>query len=335
MIRLFESITEFFSGQQQAHENYTGYSLPEGIDRVIQGIDKKLCLVPGYRKKLQQEVATSLQYIDQLIDQVPGVINVSRAAFVSDPVVRAYFSTPDTLQNIFSCGNEIKTFFDQPENNQLDECCALLCAEKSERTIPGLALEGDVIRRDVMQTAISFSDYKVLSPARDEQGVRNGIKRCIFDGLITYALQHIANYKIERRDLMHRRRILNAQLRNRQTSHNGLSALLAEAHFAPDHNDDVTDELRAAEARLNTMTGDKDVLSFYLDEIRKVFAQPEKFIRLNQACFHLNDMGIKLDGHAADSVGAVCFSELEVSNVMKRVVAIIRYNRNEISCNNG
>ena len=335
MFKLFESITGLFTGEQShSAEKDTGYSLVEAIDRVIEGTDTKLRLVPGYQKKLQLEVAASLEYIAQLVDQISGPMDVSRKTFISDPEVRAYFSTPDALQNIFSCGTELKTFFEQQENADTDVCCALLCANKEEKKIMGSALEGEFIQHDVIQTAISFFDYKVLSPAIDDSDVRSGIKKCIFDGLVTYALQHIANIKIERRDLIHKRRILHAQLRSRQSEGNGLSALLAEAHFESEQCNNLAAELKDAETRLKSITGDRDVLSFYLEEIRKVLAQPENFIQLNVACFHLSDMGIMLEGDAAQSVNAVCFSELEITNVMKRVVTIIRYNRNEINCLN-
>jgi hypothetical protein len=335
MHKIFESITGLFPDRQiHLTEQNTGYSLAEAIDQVIDGIDTKLRLVPGYRKKLQKEVAVSLEYISRLVDQIPGPINVSRKTFVSDPEVRAYFSTPDALQNIFSCGSELQAFFDQPENASNDVCCALLCANKEEKKIIGLALEGDVIQRDVVQTAISFFDYKVLSPANDPNEVRNGIKRCIFGGLITYALQQVANIKIERRDLIHKRRILHAQLRSRQAAGNGLSAMLSSAHVDSEQCADLTVELKEAETRLENITGDRDVFSFYLEEIRKVLAQPEKFIQINTVYFHLNDMGIKLEGKAAQSVNAVSFSELEIANVMKRVVAVICYNKNEINCGN-
>lgn len=335
MLKLFESITHLFSGEPVLPaEQDTGYSLAEAIDRVIEGTDTKLRLVPSYREKLQQEVTASLEYITQLVDQISGPMDVSRKTFISDPEVRAYFSTPDVLQNIFSCGTELKTFFERQENASSETCYALLCANKEEKKIMGSVLEGGFIRRDVMQTAISFFDYKVLSPAIDDKEVRSGIKKCIFDGLITYALQHIANIKIERRDLVHQHRILHAQLRSRQKSGNGLSTLLAEAHIESEQCSNLAEELKQAETRLKNITGDRDVLTFYLEEIRKILAQPENFIQLNRACFHLNDMGIKLDGDAAQANNGVCFSELEITNVMKRVVTIIRYNKSEINCRN-
>ena len=80
------------------------------------------------------------------------------------------------------------------------------------------------------------------------------------------------------------------------------------------------------------MVGDKDVFSFYLEEIRKVFAHSEDFIQLNETFCRLNDMGIKVDANTTQSANAVCFSEVEIANVMKRVVTIVCYNRNDIDC---
>ena len=56
---------------------------------------------------------------------------------------------------------------------------------ETEKTILGMELHNDIIRRDVMQTALSFSGHKIMSPASRETGVRTGIKQCIFDGLVT------------------------------------------------------------------------------------------------------------------------------------------------------
>jgi hypothetical protein len=332
MFKLLKSITGFFSNRKINQQRFdTGYSVDEAIEHVIDGIDVKLRLVPAYQKKLQHEVTLSLKYIDQLVEQIPGPIDVSRNTFVTDPQVRSYFATSDILQDTFSCGTELKAFFDQQENTATNQCCALLCANKEEKKIMGLALEGEMIRRDVPQTAINLSDYKILSPAIDDKQVRSGIKKCIFDGLVTYALQQIASIKSESRELMDRRRILHSQLRSKQTQGNGLTKLLAQAHIESVQSAELAVQLEEAETRLKDLTGDMDVFSFYLKEIKKILSQPEKFIRLNVNCLRLSDMCIKVDTDTTQA-NDVCFTELEITNVMKRVVTTVRYNREDINC---
>ena len=333
MLKLLKYIAGFFSEKKLPSLKYdTGYNLAQAIDQVIDGIDPKLRLVPGYKNKLKRSVTDSLKHISAVVDQVPGPINISRKTFLSDPEVRAFFSTPDSLQDTFSCGTELTKFFDLQENSEADACCALLCADKKEIQSFGSALKGNVVHRDVPQTSISFFDYKILSPAINEIEVRKGIKKCIFDGLVTYALQHIASIRIERSDLTHRHRILHSKLRTRQTQGNDLSKMLAEAHFDSEESLKLEAELKETQSRLEKMTGDKDILTFYLEEIIKILKEPEKFIQLNVACFRLNDMGIIINNDDKQSTNVVCFSELEITNVMKRVVTIVCYNKDEINC---
>ncbi|MCK4707987.1 MAG: hypothetical protein KAU21_05165, partial [Gammaproteobacteria bacterium] len=256
MLKLPEFITGLFSSKTKSSlPSNSGYDIDEAIERVIVGIDTKLRLVPAYQKKLQKEVAVSLEYISNMVEQIPGPIDVSRKSFISDPEVRSYFATADVLLDIFSCGSELKTFFEQPENRAIDKCCALLCVNKEEKKLMGMALEGEVIRRDVVQTAINLSDYKLLSPAIDIDEVRSGIKKCIFDGLVTYALQQIVSIKAESRDLMNRRRILHAQLRSKRTQGNGLTQLLAQAHQDSTQFTDLAAQLKEAETQLENLTG--------------------------------------------------------------------------------
>ena len=333
MFKLFNSITGLFSAKKHTLKGDTGYSLAEAIDQLINGLDPKLRLIPGYQKKIEPSIIKSLEYISNLVNQVPGPLEISRKNFITDPEVRAYFSTPDALQEIFSCDTDLQTFFELEENSDSDNCCALLCAEKQENQTLGTTLEGTIVRHDVLQKSVNFFDYKILSPGIDDTTVRKGIKQCIFDGLVTYALQHIASIRIERSDLTNRRRILHSQLRARQAQGSGLSKLLFESHADPDNSDKLTQEIQATEEQLEKMIGDKDVLSFYLDEIKKILEQANEFIQLKVICYRLNDMGIIVDNNSTEHTNEVCFSELEIANVMKRVVTIVSYDKKEINCN--
>lgn len=321
------------SGAVIQHRERNAHDVDEYVERVIEGIDPRLRLVSGYKRKLHDQVFLSLSHINNLVDQIPGPIKVSRKTFISDPGVRAYFASPDALQEIFNRATELKSYFAAKEHAEQEECCAMLCANKEEKKTMGIDLKDDILRHDIIQTSINFIDHKVLSPATAEDQVRKGIKMCIFDGLITYALQHIASIKIRRRDLRNEHRILHAKLRARQANGNGLSTMLAEAGSVKDDAAEIKVQLSETENELYEMLGKKDVFAFYLDEIRKIFAQPEDFIRLNAASFRLTDMGIKVEDNAPQAVNTVCFSELEIIHVLKRVVTIIRYYRDDLNFN--
>ena len=107
---------------------------------------------------------------------------------------------------------------------------------------------------------------------------------------------------------------------------------MAQAHLESEQPAELIAQLKDAEERLKNLTGDMDVFSFYLEEIRKLLAQPENFIRLNVTSLRLSDMCIKVDSDAEQPANDVSFTELDITNVMKRIVTIVRYNRDDINC---
>jgi len=151
------------------------------------------------------------------------------------------------------------------------------------------------------------------------------MKKCIFDGLITYALQHILGLKSQRRELEDQRRILHARLRARQTMGNGLTNLLATAQNTAQPIKDIENDIHETEDRLRQLPASEDVLGAYLEEIRQILDQPEAFIQMNLGCIRLNNMGIKVDTDSTGSASNVCFSELEIAQVLKRVVSIVHF----------
>ncbi len=166
---------------------------------------------------------------------------------------------------------------------------------------------------------------KSWRPPTDEEALRCGIKKCIFDGLITYALQRILELKAQRRELEDQRRILHARLRARQAVGNGLSHLIATATDAEQQIEDIEGDLRIAEGKLRQLPASEQVLDAYLGEIQQVMSQPERFIQMNEVCLRLNNMGIIADTDASHAVNTVCFSELEIAEVLKRVVTVVHF----------
>ena len=304
--------------------------IEDAVEHVVDGTEPRLRLVPRYRKKLHQVAAISLDYVNDLVEKIPGTLDVNPAAFVRDPQVNAFFATPEDLRCVFSRSPELQAFFDDINHSDLDQGYALLCTTEHEKILLGTELAGDMLRRDAMQTAVYFSAHKVMSPAASETDVRRGLKQCIFDALITHALRHIANLKSQRRGLEDQRRMLLTRLRARQAQGNGLTKLLATAYPENAPGEDIERQLAETEKKLGKMPVSLDVLGSYLDEIKKILAEPECFIRLRWMSFNLTGMGIKVNNGSSQTAHAVQFAEIEIANVLKHVVAIVRYPRTEM-----
>ena len=80
-------------------------------------------------------------------------------------------------------------FFDQ--HPAAGHCYALLTMQCSERTVLGVAMRGELIKKDVKQTSVSFTDHWVVNPSLNEPELRKTLEQRAFDYLIGYALEQI------------------------------------------------------------------------------------------------------------------------------------------------
>ena len=300
--------------------------LNEALDCVVDGIEPKMRYFPGYKKILNNSVATSLAYISHLVDTIPDPIYISRKTFATDPQIKAYFVNIEEIQDIFSSNTELRDFFEVSENCNQDEAYALLCMNETEKTVLGMDLHGNVIQRDVMQIALNFSEHKILSPAANENEVRTGIKQCIFDALITNALQQILELKQQKLGLETQRTILKSRLKNRQLHGGGLSKLLASATEA-EPSAIIEQRIAENEKKLEKLPTSWDAPRFYMEIIKNILSHPENFIRIKAKSFNVTKTGIVASDDTSQSVNTIHFHEILITNVLERVIAIVRFPR--------
>jgi len=72
-----------------------------------------------------------------------------------------------------------------------DEVYIGLGVTRHERRAFGMAMSGEVMQREVLQTVISFSDYRLFGACDNEQQLRQNIEQRGFGFLIGEALERI------------------------------------------------------------------------------------------------------------------------------------------------
>ena len=174
----------------QALDPACATSLDQAVEFVVNETSNRLRLVSNHETKLKKAIVHSLHYIDELVEQVPGIIPCGQSSFGEDPRVNAFFVNCDHIQEVFSRSKEVRDLFDS--NPTIKECYALLCMRREERQQFGMDLVGDEVRKDVMQTTVSFSDHQIVTPGADEDDSRCALKCCIFRSLIGYIRSEMA-----------------------------------------------------------------------------------------------------------------------------------------------
>jgi len=288
----------------------------EAVEYVVDRTYSRLRFLSGYSQRLRGPVTTTFQAIDELVEKVPGVIFCSRAAFSEDPRVNAFFAGPDHLQEVFSRSAEVHELLDS--DLEAEACWALLCMKQEEQRKLGMSLVGDLVRKDVMQTRVSFTDHQILSPATSEAGAQCSLKTCIFNRLLAYIRKQARDEKIRILELEDRRDFLAARV-HRNVSGNGdesREGLQREL-----------DDLRKTLARAIPRSAS---LTFYLDLVAGVLENPDQYVSSSLSSIHLSRMGIKLDGNRADDDNEVPLFKIRVASQGTRVAALVRFPRAEL-----
>jgi len=287
--------------------------LDRAVQQVVEETYTRLRILPGYEQRLRGPVRETFQYIDQLVQGLSPPINCCRSSYVEDLRVNAFFSGPDQICEIFSRSEEVRNLFDGDQANE--KCWALLCMRKQERRQFGMAMVNGDLRKDVMQTGVSFTDHQVLSPGATEAEARRGLKCCIFDSLLSYIRRRAKVAKETHDALENRQRSLLSRLRHE------------------------TDEARASDLKASIAELERDLageelslitLDDHLEFIAQVLSNPAQYVSRNGEAMHLNRMGIKQD---RDSIGAgpgIPLSEIRVACHEPRIAALACFPRKEL-----
>jgi len=297
------------------------------VENVVDGTDSKIRLVPGYKKKLQNIIQSSLEFADDLVDQIPEAIEVSGRTFASDPYVNAFFTNTTDLQSIFSHSSEIRDYM-EATHDESGSCCALLCMHRTEKTVMGMELSGSMLKRDVLQVAVSFSDHRIYSPAPSEPETRAGLKTCLFQGLVTNALERIVKLQLASHRLQSQRQMLQARLRRYRQKTREVAQDPRTGSKIAYAIEETSQELgKIEEQMLHTPLLTPQVA---LEQVMDVFSNPDDFIRIRKLPLSLNKMGIKINAASPQPVNKLNLTEVIIGNELPRVVTLATFPRKEL-----
>ncbi|MFQ5642688.1 MAG: hypothetical protein ACE5FQ_03210 [Thiogranum sp.] len=296
----------------------------DAIEHVVDEINPKIRALGGYRKKLRPCVEHTLDYCADLVACLPESTETSSKSWGREPLVKAFFSTAGTVQQVFSHNREVRDFFDR--HTDATHCHALLSMARQERTVLGMEIQGEVIRRDVRQTAVSFTDHRVFTPSLNEPELKNNLRRRAFESLIACTLERISKLVAARHLLEEQQQLLNMQIKVKQLKGKSLEPLIGNRNSA---SIDIA-ALREQAANNGQAGARLTTLEDYIDRIADVLCNPESWLKLYSVSVHLSKMNIKLDDQSTDSGYTLQLTEAALGEHLKRTLLIARFPRDEL-----
>ncbi|CDH45238.1 MAG: hypothetical protein IPL59_06500 [Candidatus Competibacteraceae bacterium] len=295
----------------------------EAIEQVVDASEPRIRLVGNYTEKLLDAVETALRYSEGLLRRLPPALALSSRAWMADPRVNAFFATADDLRSTLSLDPCIQSFF---KDGNLSECFALMLMVKRETATFGMALQGDMLVREVPQTVVSFSHHRLFFPTASETGLRRELRQRTLIFLATRALEHIHELRTRRSDLEEQRRQLQAQLRALRGHARGLQPMLSGADADGIRQAALDQRLTQTEQDLVVARKQLGTLDDYLEQVRQVLSQPETYLQIQPLSLRLNRLGVKLDANSPEPGETIGLFEL-TSLETQRIGVLVRFGR--------
>lgn len=295
-------------------------ALTQAIDQVVQASAPVMCSLHDCRQDLRSPVENALGYIQQTIDAIPGPARLLPENWDRDPLLKALFVNPDEMRFLLERDPRLKSFFDR---RQTARAFALLTATKRERTIFGTAAEGDIVRRDVPQTAVEFHDHRIIDPFAAAAETRHALKDRALNALVTRVLERLLQLRSLKDELKEQQRILSIKLKILQTRSHNLDALTPEETAEESTPAAAPQLLAEIDRQIQDLASESDSPEEYLRQLTAVLNAPQQVLTVTPVVMQLNWMGVKQGNAAVDGDRGIRLAEVELQDRFKRVAVFV------------
>jgi hypothetical protein len=305
---------------------------------VAEAVERILALGPHLRRarrcqaRLEPAVAGALRYVDGIVGAIPPARAASAASWSQDPYIHAFFTGPDAVAPTLSRSRDLCSFFEQ--NPDLPEAHAVLGMAMSGKHILGVALEGETLRRDVVQETISFSDHQVRMCGRSEPDLRDEIVRRL---VVQLGLQGMARYAAQqtRRGVLERERaLLRTRLQLLERKGIGVRSLVGGEHDPAEAGElaRLQDAIADNESAIAQLGLRSDALERELAEVCEVLQDPAAHLSVSPRRCVLNKMNVVLPAGSQEAGDEVVFQVAQVPTVppQARAFTLVRFARADL-----
>lgn len=274
--------------------------LQAAVERVIEGTDPRLKAMSGARERLLPAVEHALAYAHGAVSHIPAGIELTPDNWGRTPLLRAFFTRPGDVGEALSASQDLRDFMKSPAASGMAALHCVVAATRVERTVLGHAMEGEMLRQDVAQRTVSFSDMRIAGFTATEDVLRAGLEDFVLEQLVLAALRDVAENRQRSDQLEAYRQLLQTRLRLLEQGGSGVDSMLATA---PREATDVTrlrNQLAANEAELNEIRPAGVGLDAYLDPVIEALQNAEAIIQPKLIEMRLNAMNIVVGPEVPD-----------------------------------
>ncbi len=265
--------------------------LRAAVDRVIEGTDPRLKAIGSARERLSPAVAHALAYAHEAVGRIPPGIELTPESWSQTPLLRAFFTRPADVAAALARSQDVRDFINSPAAAGMTMLHGVVAATRVERTVLGHAVEDGMLRQDVAQKTVSFTDLRISGFRQGEVEIRERLEEFVLEQTVLAALRDVAINRERSDQLGLYRQLLLTRLRLLEQGASGIDSLL---DGAPEEAPDIArlkSELAANEAELNELRPANGI-DAYLDALVDALHGAEAIIQPKLISMRLNAMNI-------------------------------------------
>jgi hypothetical protein len=186
--QLLDRVGSYFQDdKQQAKEDR------QIVEHFVNAANSKIRAASDYADKLRIHVRALYTHVLQVADQIPPPVDLTPAAFATDPLLNALFVNSKDIEKLFNTDPDLNAYLRAHSKYDAPALYALLTAGKSEKRTLGIGMQGDLLMREVPQQVINFSAHKIHTPCASSDELRTALKEYLFNRIVTFIKQEMAS----------------------------------------------------------------------------------------------------------------------------------------------
>ncbi len=258
------------------------------VRRISEDNDFKLRTDSDCAKELSASVAVACAHARSMVDELGDPFILDRNQHTANALGPVLFDSRQEALDALRNASKVKEVF---AASTARECVFLLTMHRHEYTVFGSEIEGETVKRDVMQRVVEFGDQHFSNAAGTLRELRDMLVENVVLYLAGLALQRLRTNEKMRAEILHSEELLKAQLKTLEY------ALLEHRPFAAPSQLHAKlaqggQELEGLTGRLSALTVKPD-RNICLREIQDILLAPERHIHLERVEMRVGDFGVK------------------------------------------
>lgn len=294
--------------------------------RLADIVSPKIRTVRGYAKTLREPVAQARAHAQNLVAALGDPVTISAQRWLPDPLVNALFVSVDQLRDVVFRNKEVVAVLGQGEAR---ECFFLLTSSRVERRGFGSRLEGEIVRRDIPQTGVTFTDHRILAPSPDPDRTRELLVELALEFEAKRLAEHLLRKQARIRELGGMRDSLRVELKLLDLSAGGLHTAFSDQAAVQQKRDELKEVIQKIEQELRQANAGFQSLRDYLDYMRSALTASRDILAGNEIRLWLDEAGILANDQTRATAREIRFHEL-ASGVNRRAAVLVRVGKSAL-----